>query len=93
MAYTPTIEKVEVTKSGVNLYYRVRCTINDGTENVFVKEYIVKRNPSNPLNLDPIREDFMADWDEYVATKEQLDSAAFDSEVAALQSQASTYIN
>jgi len=96
MAYTVLMTKKSVVQQG-NLYnITVNCIVNNGEIDVFDIDISQQYN-TNAANLDTlidaILDELKAKWDKYIDEKTILDSAAMDTALSTMQSQAQTYVN
>jgi hypothetical protein len=96
MAFTATITKSSVTRSGSLYNVSLKVVINDGAEDVLDFNISARYNSSAPdmSSLMATLQDQIKDrWDEYASNKVVFDATVLTTGVATLQSQANTYIN
>lgn len=96
MAYTATITKKQVTKSGSIYNISLSITVNDGAVDVLDFSASVKYNSNSPdmsAVSTSLQNQIKEKWDAYVANQAIFNASALDSLVSNLQSQTNTYIN
>lgn len=95
MANTAVVEKKSVTKGQHQFNISVTCTVNDGVEDIFVRDFTKKHNPNNPIEnvINAIRDEFMEQWTVFEEERAIFDSAAFTNAVSTMQTQANNFVN
>jgi len=97
MAYTATIDKLDVNRIDSNIFQAsIRLTVSDGATTVFESTASAKYNSASP-NLTAVKNELINnlqdEWDKFVLENGIFNSSVFDTMVSEIQALTNTYIN
>lgn len=97
MPYTVVIEKQAVTQRSAAIYdVSLLVKVTDGISDVFIRQ-ITKAYNKNSIDLvalqNEILKELKAQWDGYVSEQNIMNSAALNTAISTMQTQATAYVN